>query len=152
MNYLAHIERAAENLQFYLWFRDYCKRFAEIPQTERVLAPEWSAAQHHENESGSAKPVKMSADTLALLQKANPATSVSDLPASAGLDIDDDASAMDASTLTGYSGYGASSHATSYAQRAAQAFEDADVKFQPCTSLSLSLSLSHVTQSNGPDG
>ena len=41
MNYLKYIELAAENLQFYLWFRSYSKRFDQLPATEKVLAPEW---------------------------------------------------------------------------------------------------------------
>lgn len=45
MNYLIYIEHAAENLQFFLWYRDYCKRFEQTPASERALAPEWTAAQ-----------------------------------------------------------------------------------------------------------
>ncbi|KAA6413940.1 MAG: regulator of g signaling superfamily [Lasallia pustulata] len=45
MNYLIYIEHAAENLQFFLWFRDYSKRFSGLPQAQRTLAPEWTAEQ-----------------------------------------------------------------------------------------------------------
>lgn len=45
MNYLIYIEHSAENLQFYLWYRDYLKRFSALPPNERALAPEWSAEQ-----------------------------------------------------------------------------------------------------------
>ena len=45
MNYLVYIEHSAENLQFFLWYRDYLKRFDELPPNERALAPEWSAEQ-----------------------------------------------------------------------------------------------------------
>ena len=45
MNYLKFIEHAAENLQFYLWHRDYTKRFAELPDSERALSPEWTVQQ-----------------------------------------------------------------------------------------------------------
>lgn len=41
MNYLKYIELAAENLQFYLWFRSYSKRFDELPESEKALSPEW---------------------------------------------------------------------------------------------------------------
>ena len=41
MNYLVYIERAAENLQFFLWYRDYSQRFAKLPLNEQVLAPAW---------------------------------------------------------------------------------------------------------------
>ena len=43
MDFLRYIEHDAENLQFYLWHRDYCKRFAELPVSEQKLAPEWTA-------------------------------------------------------------------------------------------------------------
>lgn len=42
MNFLKYIELSAENLQFYLWFRDYTKRFEALPASERVLSPEWT--------------------------------------------------------------------------------------------------------------
>lgn len=45
MDFLYYIEHDAENLQFYLWYRDYCKRFAELPESEQKLAPEWTAEQ-----------------------------------------------------------------------------------------------------------
>ncbi|KAI4725982.1 hypothetical protein E4T49_06253 [Aureobasidium sp. EXF-10728] len=45
MNYLKYIEHSAENLQFYLWYRDYVERFDKLPASEKALSPEWSAAQ-----------------------------------------------------------------------------------------------------------
>ena len=42
MNYLIYVERAAENLQFYLWHRDYVKRFQEASTTDTSLAREWT--------------------------------------------------------------------------------------------------------------
>lgn len=44
LDYLKYVERAPENLQFFLWFKDYEKRFNELPQSEKVLAPEWTPA------------------------------------------------------------------------------------------------------------
>lgn len=41
MNYLLYVEHAAENLQFYLWFRDYIKRFTDLPPQEKALSPPW---------------------------------------------------------------------------------------------------------------
>lgn len=45
MNYLRYIELCAENLQFYIWFRDYEKRFQQLPDRERVLSPIWTLEQ-----------------------------------------------------------------------------------------------------------
>lgn len=42
MNYLKYIERSAENLQFFLWYRDYCARFGQLPDYEKRLSPEWT--------------------------------------------------------------------------------------------------------------
>ena len=42
MDFVSYIERDPENLQFYLWYRDYVKRFNELPVNERMLAPEWT--------------------------------------------------------------------------------------------------------------
>ncbi|KAH6607376.1 regulator of g signaling superfamily [Trichoderma cornu-damae] len=50
MNYLVYVEHAAENLQFYLWYKDYEKRFAEAKATNDndALAPEWTQAMEDE--------------------------------------------------------------------------------------------------------
>ncbi|KAI0913027.1 hypothetical protein F4824DRAFT_483484 [Ustulina deusta] len=42
MNYLIYIEHSAENLQFFLWYRDYVKRFDAAPASETALSPEWT--------------------------------------------------------------------------------------------------------------
>lgn len=42
MDYLVYIEHNAENLQFYLWFQDYTKRFNALPANERALSPKWT--------------------------------------------------------------------------------------------------------------
>ncbi|KAK1967740.1 hypothetical protein LY78DRAFT_480308 [Colletotrichum sublineola] len=42
MNYLIYIEHSAENLQFFLWHRDYQKRFGEAKTSDMALAPEWT--------------------------------------------------------------------------------------------------------------
>lgn len=45
MNYLIYIEWSAENLQLFLWHRDYSARFAAAPASDRALAPEWTRAK-----------------------------------------------------------------------------------------------------------
>lgn len=42
LNYLLYVEHGAENLQFYLWYRDYAKRFGKLPQRERELSAEYT--------------------------------------------------------------------------------------------------------------
>ncbi|KAF5621774.1 hypothetical protein F52700_10646 [Fusarium sp. NRRL 52700] len=48
MTYLIYVEHAAENLQFYLWFQDYEKRFNANPTSDVKLAPEWTRAMQDE--------------------------------------------------------------------------------------------------------
>jgi hypothetical protein len=43
MNFLLYVENSAENLQFFLWFRDYVKRFDQLSESEKKLSPEWVA-------------------------------------------------------------------------------------------------------------
>ena len=45
MNFLLYIEHAAENLQFFLWLRDYSKRFSDLSDSEKALSPEWTVEQ-----------------------------------------------------------------------------------------------------------
>ncbi|KAI0401569.1 hypothetical protein F4802DRAFT_609290 [Xylaria palmicola] len=48
MNYLIYIEHSAENLQFFLWYRDYVRRFNSAPDSEVLLSPEWTQAMEEE--------------------------------------------------------------------------------------------------------
>ncbi|KAM0231357.1 hypothetical protein ACHAP5_011095 [Fusarium lateritium] len=48
MSYLIYVEHAAENLQFYLWYQDYEKRFKTNPNTDMALAPEWTKIMQDE--------------------------------------------------------------------------------------------------------
>jgi hypothetical protein len=44
MNYLLYVEHAAENLQFYIWFKDYEQRFEALSASQKDLSPEWTEA------------------------------------------------------------------------------------------------------------
>ena len=46
MNYMTWIERSAENLKFFLWYRDYTDRFHHINDCQKALAPAWTEAQN----------------------------------------------------------------------------------------------------------
>lgn len=48
MNYLVYIEHSAENLQFFLWYKDYVKRFGGADTTDLGLSPEWTQAMEEE--------------------------------------------------------------------------------------------------------
>ncbi|KAK7756655.1 hypothetical protein SLS62_001492 [Diatrype stigma] len=55
MNYLVYVEHSAENLQFFLWYQDYSKRFHEADTPDLALAPEWTP--------------EMQTRTMAMIQK-----------------------------------------------------------------------------------
>jgi hypothetical protein len=65
MNFLKYIELSAENLQFYLWFRDYSKRFEELPASERVLSPEW--VDEKSNTEAKSGPKTINVEAAAIL-------------------------------------------------------------------------------------
>jgi hypothetical protein len=71
MDFSKYIERNPENLQFYLWYRDYLKRFENLPEGERSLAPEWTverAAAEAEAARLEEKPKKMNPTAAAVLK------------------------------------------------------------------------------------
>lgn len=74
MNYLIYIEHAAENLQFYLWYRDYVKRFDNMPPSEHALAPVWTVEQAeaeamvNQNNQNALGPKTVSRETAAVFK------------------------------------------------------------------------------------
>ncbi|KAK4548132.1 hypothetical protein LTR36_010001 [Oleoguttula mirabilis] len=70
MNYLKYIEHAAENLQFFLWFRDYSARWENLPESEKALAPEWTRAQAAAEATGNVqgRPKRVDAQVAAILK------------------------------------------------------------------------------------
>lgn len=71
MDFLRYIEYDAENLQFYLWYKDYCKRFDALAESERKLSPEWTAEDALAEKTMSEKeklPKKMGGPAAAVLK------------------------------------------------------------------------------------
>jgi hypothetical protein len=148
MNYLIYIERSAENLQFYLWYQDYCKRFKEATTSDIKLAPEWTKA--------------MEEDVVARLQKEKAEKLRKERPGAEifkGSDFEKKNDNLTLDPLNGTNPFStppgtpggsnadhesvcASSHAvsvaTSYRSQAGEAFAAAGVK-QPCTCLQFCL-------------
>ena len=145
MNYLIYIERSAENLQFFLWYRDYCKRFSQLPASERVLSPEWTI-EKAEADALTAPPAagnkKMSPETTEIfkgtdfaqtkmtISEFNPVPNPFHTPPQtpddrSGVVPSESGWGNDASTLQ-------SSRKTNFAEKANVAYEAADVKVQPC--------------------
>lgn len=142
MNYLVYIEHAAENLQFFLWYRDYSKRFSELPLNEQVLAPEWTVEQAEAEVAIQGLKGQISAETAAVFNGtgfAPPTASVVEVknnpfntPPRTPIGHRDSmapsevASSDNGSTLMSYNA------SQSFHQKTAGAFEGADLKWQPC--------------------
>ncbi|KAL8896701.1 MAG: hypothetical protein Q9207_007584 [Kuettlingeria erythrocarpa] len=147
MNYLIYIEHAAENLQFFLWYQDYAKRFDLLSENERHLAPVWTAEQAEAQASAlkdNPTPMKtMSVGTAAMFKgtdfaapkatvveigKGNPFNTPPMTPLSPGRDsVAQSEYPWSDSASTLRSGFKAS-----HDKRAAGAFDAADIKLQPC--------------------
>lgn len=147
MNYLKYIEHSAENLQFFLWHRDYSRRFSELPQAERGLSPEWTIAQQADAEMLTAcepRKLRLSPDTAALLKgtdfagqttvteteiKGDPLDTPPRTPSSEATRNESPGQVCmveEGSTLN-------QRPSKSYTQRGAEAaFEEAGLKWQPC--------------------
>ncbi|KAI9788871.1 MAG: hypothetical protein M1816_006535 [Peltula sp. TS41687] len=143
MNYLIYREHSAENLQFFLWYRDYCKRFAEVPASERVLAPEWTSAQAAAAEAELAqlqtKGMKnLSPETTAIFKgtdfapKSNNMTRT-DTPPLTPNTINGDYFSARNSQAGGSQADAGLLGGKDYTQTAAKAFEGAGLKLQPFT-------------------
>jgi hypothetical protein len=129
MNYLLYIEYSAENLQFYMWFRDYIKRFDKLPQSEKLLSPPIDPEKLETENLASPKMGKISKtanETLVSVFKGSSFAAPGTSPFEAESPLDEKSIAWsDASTVN-------SSKKTDYQNVAAVAFESAEVKVQPC--------------------
>lgn len=135
MNYLIYVERAAENLQFFLWLRDYKTRFEAASTSDIALAPEWTQAKEDE------LTVKLQKEHTEKMRK-EPAAATQIFK---GTDFDKNAAAAAAAAAErNESDWGASqsgdgestiigSQSTNYKAQAQEAFTAAGAK-QPCKS------------------
>jgi len=148
MNYLKYIEHAPENLQFFLWLRQYTEKFEALPASERALSPAWTmtiAESEKLANEGKNRPMKVSADTAAALkgtgldstpritetEKPNPFGTPERTPSE-----ETERNPMSfTSTQDDRSSAWMSMHTTSTAEtkkRGGDAFGEAGLKWQPC--------------------
>ena len=143
MNYLIYIERAAENLQFYLWYKDYVKRFTALPANEKALAQEWSQkdGELQNKEVNTTAPKALSRETADVFKgtgfavpkhvaeaKNDPFSTPPRTPNGHRPSVTTSETGWSDTSLTVYS-----PRATTYQKQAGDAFEGADVKWQPFT-------------------
>jgi hypothetical protein len=143
MNYLKYIEHAAENLQFFLWYRDYCVRWESLPESEKALAPVWTAEQAEAELAGPAHRAghkRVNPKLAAVLKD----TDFADGTAKSGVAKVDPFTTPDRSSPDEKRGpmsdYGSSmgdettlASSTAHHSVAARAFDDAGMKWKPCT-------------------
>jgi hypothetical protein len=149
MNYLIYIEHAAENLQFFLWYQDYVKRFNALSSSERALSTEWTvekaeaeAVAFANNNAVNKKISPEAAEMFKGTDFAQPTATVKEVtststnpfhtpPGTPSLRPSGEPGWDDTSFTLKDSQKG------SHQEKAANAFEAADVKFQPCKWLSI---------------
>ncbi|KAF2017355.1 hypothetical protein BU24DRAFT_149030 [Aaosphaeria arxii CBS 175.79] len=136
MNYLKYIELAAENLQFYLWFRDYSKRFKELPEREQALSPVWSDPGSDSDTQQRSKRVNPEASaifngtdfaesgTVAEADKSNPFFTPPRTPTSSE-------QRRDVESVNSFDDVPSSNGRINHSQRAAGAFEGVGLKWKP---------------------
>ena len=72
MDYLIYVERAAEHLQFFLWFRGYLERFDALSASEKALSPQWTA----QNQNDALAEWKKAQSAIHKRQPSNPANDI----------------------------------------------------------------------------
>jgi hypothetical protein len=152
VKYMIYVERGAEHLQFFLWHKDYSERFAKLPESEKVLSPEYKRpavaaellARPKLTKSGpradktAVRVIEKAFDAVEKEQKSPglvPPSPGWSNPFNTPPSTADDASSRYGGTLTPFD----SAHAINlgnidHKNVAAEAFEDANVKLQPCMS------------------
>lgn len=144
MNYLVYIEYSAENLQFFLWYRDYHKRFNELPSSEQVLAPEWTVEEAEASTSqanaAAAAQIPMTKEAAAVFKGTDfgpPTVSMVELKSNDPFNTPPRTPTTSGSIApfesTEFEDDPGLKHAgKSFQHKAAGAFAEADLKWQPC--------------------
>ncbi|KAM3415741.1 hypothetical protein BST61_g9253 [Cercospora zeina] len=68
MNYLKYIEYAAENLQFFLWCKDYASRWEQLKDSDKTLSPEWTIPAEADMTISPARPKRVPAQIAEVLK------------------------------------------------------------------------------------
>lgn len=146
MNYLKYIEHSAENLQFYLWYRDYSERWERLQNSDKALAPVWTTtlAESEMNASSPMRPKKMPAQITEMLKNTDfedrPKANTDRIdpfntpPKADSFDEKDEKRdfASDYGSSMGDDKTLLSSTASGHRTVADQAFDDAGMKWKPC--------------------
>lgn len=138
MNYVKYIEHSSENLQFFLWYRDYTARWEGLSSSEKALAPEWTSDFTDVDAMSTVRQKFVHPQIMEVLKD----TDFADIPRGP---IDPFGSPLTPGSFDDkrdtHSVYGSSfgddktllsSNASGYRIAAEHAFEDAGMKWKPC--------------------
>jgi hypothetical protein len=163
MNYLKYIEHSAENLQFYLWFQDYSARFEQLPESEKILAQEWTRAKAEAEAVGNTSTAKVSKQANEQVKEALKGTDFADGKPKPAVDSADPFDTPDKTPSLEekrdvLSEYGSSSgdgktttSSAAHRSMADHAFDEAGMKWQPCMQMiNSSLRMAILTSSQSP--
>jgi len=146
MNYLKYIEHDPENLQFYLWYKDYVQRFTTLPDSEKCLSPEWTAEQAQADSAAYRARFdskKMAPETAATM-KGFETEKENDVEAEKASKSSEDGNPFNDSRESTLANRDSPSTETqtlsntsqttksAYSQRAENAFDEAGLKWKPC--------------------
>lgn len=143
MNYLKYIEYSAENLQFFLWYRDFSSRWDKLSASEKALAPEWSASAADADIYGAspARPKRVPPQIAEVLKNTDfadgPKVTVDRAdpfytpPKSGSFDDKRDIASDYGSSFSDDKTF-LSSNGSSHRVVTEQAFDDAGMKWKPC--------------------
>lgn len=140
MNYLKYIEHSAENLQFFLWYRSYVERFSLLPESEKVLSPEWTLSQAEaEAAAATAKGRKQLNPDVAQVfkgtdfEKRAPNTIVAEFSDRASTpSTSDEKRDFDSAYGTSFAESRTMTDSSTYAVKADEAFQDVGLQWTPC--------------------
>ncbi|QIX01079.1 hypothetical protein AMS68_006596 [Peltaster fructicola] len=129
MNYLKYVEYSAENLQFFLWYKDYTSRFDKLPDNEKALSPTWTKSDAEA--ALASRPRKPNAIVAQLLQN----TTFADVKTTAVERVDPFHTPPESPSLDENHDDDRTTIATTTdsTQGAAEAFDKAGMKWMPFT-------------------
>ncbi|SMR52419.1 unnamed protein product [Zymoseptoria tritici ST99CH_1E4] len=143
MNYLKYIEHSAENLQFFLWHRDYTARWERLQESEKLLSPKWEPKPEDGHLGVSpARPKRVAPQIMEVLKNTDfaeqPKSATSDqfylhTPSRYGSAEDNRDMNSEYGSSFGDEKTLLSSSASGQRMAADQAFDDAGMKWKPFT-------------------
>ena len=152
IEYLLYVEHCAENLQFFLWYKDYAKRFENLSASEQCLSPEYTQSRPppigeatNQPQQARTKTPKVTLAVQRFVDNAFAARSNKTIglaPPSPALSKPNSINPADifgspgTSTTSGHLAFSFSGNTSidgiNYKQVTAEAFEEAEIKWQPC--------------------